>query len=341
MIEKILNGVLYKLPNQQSIFQQEMYVHLINLKWETITKEPGINIHKGKPIEYDPILPERYKDKYVLIYEDVQEMLKAHNKKFPFRQHTFFNHVVSSQAANINLFLPILKSSNASKIFRAIKPDFNRIATEYLHNGFRIEFWDDPDDCLNDKTKMSGTDADIAIAYYNDQDELCLWLIEHKLTEQEFTECGAAKSKGRKSHHDCSKSFKEILENKNLCYYHDVRKFKYWDITEANKSFFVNNIDFNGCPFRGGLNQLWRNQILGLGIEKAGEYKHTFFSVVKHLDNKALDQSINEYKKLINSNEKFSVFNSSEFVNAASKYSDPELNKWIEWYQKTYIKYKE
>ena len=51
---------------------------------------------------------------------------------------------------------------------------------------------------MNDHSKQAGTDADVAIAYYNTEDKLCLWLIEHKLSEREFTECGAYKSKANK-----------------------------------------------------------------------------------------------------------------------------------------------
>jgi hypothetical protein len=57
------------------------------------------------------------------------------------------------------------------------------------------------------------TDSNIAIAYYNKDNELCLWLIEHKITEKEFTECCGNKSDGRdKLKHQCEKSFLEILK---------------------------------------------------------------------------------------------------------------------------------
>jgi hypothetical protein len=66
-----------------------------------------------------------------------------------------------------------------------------------------------------------GTDADIAIAYRNPVGTLCLWLIEHKLTEAEFHACGGFKSNGRKARPDCdcSRSFADIQENKDTCYH--------------------------------------------------------------------------------------------------------------------------
>ena len=72
--------------------------------------------------------------------------------------------MASSQAANVNLFLPILLHENADDILKQLKPDFIRLAKSKLDNGFRIEFWDEPYNNLNDKNKTSGTDSDIAIA---------------------------------------------------------------------------------------------------------------------------------------------------------------------------------
>lgn len=48
-----------------------------------------------------------------------------------------------------------------------------------------------------DHNPVSGTDADIAVAYRDYDDDLCLWLIEHKLTEKEFTSCGGFRSRGK------------------------------------------------------------------------------------------------------------------------------------------------
>jgi hypothetical protein len=233
--------------------------------------------------------------------------------------------------------------SNANEILKIIKPDFNKLAADYLYKGFRIEFWDGNSDnekgLLNDHSAVAGTDSDIAIAYYNNENELCLWLIEHKLTEGEFTECGGFKSKGRdKTKHICEKSFNDILESKNLCYYHDVSKYKYWEITDNNKSFFQNVNGINECPFKGGLNQLWRNQLLGFAIEKDNNqpFKKVTFSVVKHPKNNYLNDSISKYETLINNNPKFSVFNSSEVIKAAESINDPSLNEWIKWYKELY-----
>jgi len=329
-----IDGQDYRLPEMLNPFQQEMYVHLINWKWAHITREPGLD----RGVIYDAVLPAQYADQFPILYTAIVFALKEHLQKYPFRINKYFNHIASSQAANLNLFLPILLNPNASAVFAKLKPDFARLAVSQLDNGYRIEFWDEPFGNLRDKSKAAGTDADIAIAYYNHQNELCLWLIEHKLTENEFTTCGGARSNRKNTRHDCRKSFDEILANKNLCFYHDMNKYNYWNITEANQEFFTNHARHDLCPFREGMNQLWRNQLLALSIEQDERqpYKHVAFSVVKHPGNTSLDTTLDAYQELIASNPKFSVFTSADVIAAASAINDAQLDEWIAWYKSLY-----
>ncbi len=340
MKEITANGKKYRLPNALNPFQQEMYIHLINWKWENITEEEGYYIHRGRRIPYDAILPESVRENFPVIYPLVVNTLKQHKERFYFKLHQHFNHMASSQAANANLFLPVLLHPQANEVLRHLKSDFDELATGELDRGFQIEFWGaiTGKGLLGDHTKLYGTDSDIAISYYNKKRELCLWLIEHKLTEKEFTECGGYKSNGRTASHDCSKSFSEILDNKPLCYYHDVRKFRYWDITEKNRRFFTNHTKHAQCPFQRGMNQLWRNQLLALSLESDKEqpYKHAYFSVVKHPGNSSLDKTISEYKDLTADIAKFSVFTSAGVINAATSLHDSELAKWTIWYSELY-----
>lgn len=342
-----INGKDYRLPDHLNDFQQAMYVHLIDWKWRTITTEPG----EAHGRAYDAILPDScVRDGYSpLLYHGAAEAFAAHRAKNDLRLHLHFYHMASSQAANVNLFLPILHHHNANAILRALKPDFAELARTHLDNGYCLEFWggnfagggtgSDPRGPLRDKSKMAGTDADIAIAYTNHGGDLCLWLIEHKLTEKEFTDCGGFKSKGRQPRHDCGRSFAGILGDKHLCYYHDVCEYRYWDVTEAHSSLFVNHAAYPGCPFRGGMNQLWRNQLLALAIEQDRDqpYKHTTFSVVRHPGNTSLDATLAAYRKLIGNDPKFSVFTSADVIGAADRHGDADLGRWIEWYRRLYM----
>ena len=273
-----------------------------------------------------------------MLYPAVRQRLHEHLARFPFRIHKYFNHMASSQTANFNLFLPVLGHPRANAILAALRPDFARLAVDRLDHGFRIEFWDEPFGNLRDKTPVSGTDADIAIAYYNHEDELCLWLIEHKLSEAEFTTCGGYRSPGRQPRHDCAQSFRQILAAPSTCYYQDVNRFAYWEITARNLDFFPNPASFPHCPFQGGLNQLWRNQLLALSIkqDERQPYRHVSFSVVRHPRNTALEASLESYRHLIGDNPKFSTFTSAEVVSAAEACRDQELDAWIDWYSELY-----
>jgi len=343
MIEEIIKGSKYRLPGSLSPFQKALYIHLINWKRKHITKEAGDSNYKGQLIEYDAILPENC-HRAKLLYKNLSDELANHQKRYPFKKHIYFDHMASSQVANINLFLPILLSGYAEQILSRIKPDFCKLAADKLYKGFRLEYWDGNSKhdkgLLGDHSTRAGTDADIAIAYYNYADELCLWLIEHKLAEKEFTTCGGYKSKGRnKNRHLCSKSFTDIEINKHYCYYHDVRKNEYWNLTESSNMFNPKFLDTKECPFRGGMNQLWRNQLLGYALENSSSYpyQHVSFSVVKHKDNNALNNTIDSYKQLVNHNPKFSVHTSSEFVEAALKLNVTDIKQWAEWYADLYM----
>lgn len=339
MKTEIINGNSYRLPGSLSQFQKDMYVHLINWKWNKLgIKELGNYRYKGKTFQYDAILPESCHKDYPLIYSEILDDLLVHQEKYPFKLHQHFNHMASSQAANVNMFLPVLLSPKANEILKQLKPDFQTLEVDELYKGFQIEYWDGKGKgLLGDHNARSGTDSDIAIAYQNKSNESCLWLIEHKLTETEFTTCGGAKSKNRDSeNHNCDSQFIELIANKQQCYYHDVRQSNYWSITDKNQTFFAKHHQYKKCPFIGGMNQLWRNQLLALALENEGRYKHVYFSVVHHPENKALETSMNEYKALVNNNQKFSSFTSDNVVDIAKKQNDKNLNEWVKWYVELY-----
>ena len=214
-IERI-HGKDYRLPGNLSSFQEGLYVHLINWKWKHITTEPG----HSRGIAYDAILPDEHMRQEAMphLHSSLLGNLSVHRQRNRFRIHSHFYHMASSQAANINLFLPVLHHTAASDILIHVKPDFASLATDQLDHGYCLEFWggnfgSDAADRgpLGDKSGSHGTDSDIAIAYRNREGELCLWLIEHKLTEKEFTPCSGPRSKDRdKARHNCESSFAAV-----------------------------------------------------------------------------------------------------------------------------------
>ena len=328
-------------------FKQKVYENLVNYKKKELKIDGKGVSTKGNP--YDCLFPKPscddklpamlYKDKdFQATVKDIQE------SKFAYKPHRAASiHVASSQTACINLFVPILESEYADKILKAsrVAPQgFDHIDRNQLRNGYCFEYWkstqESPKGLLGDHTPQAGTDSDVAIAYRNQNNELCLWLIEHKLTEREFTTCGGYRSKGNsKSEKDNCKScgIKELLDNHDKCYYHKHCGYYYWKIMDDNTSFFSGKYEGHGCPFRGGMNQLWRNQMLALELERKGEFAEVYFAVVSHPENSFLDKTMNEFRKLINESPKFYSFKSNSLVDNAVAY----LPDWSSWYKRVYL----
>lgn len=326
-------GRRYRLPGGLSDFQREMYIHLINWKWAHLTTEPG----EFKTCEYDAILPEEFKSGLDPLYGPIKLRFREHQRNYHFKSHEFLGHMASSQAACANLFLPILQDPVlAAEVLRAVKPDLDHIAVDYLDQGYHIEFWDEPYNLLNDHTPAAGTDADIAIAYYDHNGALSLWMIEHKLTEKEFTTCGGARSKGRSARHSCQPA-SSVMDDNRLCYYHSGCGYKYWDLTlHPDAPIDLDRIrDYLVCPFKGGMNQLWRNILLAYGLESARSpeypFKKVYFSVVHHPGNQALNPSIDEFQSILKSPHRFSSFTSDRLVNQARRLGDGQLDVWAAW----------
>jgi hypothetical protein len=123
------------------------------------------------------------------------------------------------------------------------------------------------------------------------------------------------------------------MEDHNKCYYHERCGDYYWDVMDKHSTFFTGKYDGNGCPFRGGMNQLWRNQLLALELENSGVFDEVYFSVVSHPENSFLDKTINEFRVLTNNSPKFYDFKSNVLVDKAIKY----LPDWACWYKKVYL----
>ena len=319
----------YKLPSTLTDFQLSMYIHLIEWKWGNITRIPGIN--GGR--EYDAILPTEAKDKLFPLYQPlVSEIAQNHDFKF----HKHFGHMASSQAACINLFTPaLLKPEVANTVFPKINPQFAKLAIDKLENGFQFEYWHESNP-LNDHTKAAGTDSDVAIAYYDKEGNLSLWLIEHKLTEDEFTTCGGYRSKNNSAKAYC-KDGALILKDHSKCYYQYQCNYRYWQLMDSCSIFDGRELaERQSCPFIGGENQLWRNQLMGHAIEEMEEYDNVHFSVVYHHGNPDLDSTINAYKKMLCKKEKFSSFTSKDMVEAARTVKDKEIQEWLKWYSGLY-----
>jgi hypothetical protein len=327
----------YKIPEQLSEFQRGMYLHLCEWKSRNITPLPGS--FGGKM--YDVILPGKLQQGLPHLYDPVRARFREHQNKFHLKTHKFAGHMASSQIASANLFLPLMEAPlTAAQILRDVKPDLKSIAVEEFDRGLRIEFGDEGANRLGDQGSQGATDADIAIAYRNHEDELCLWLITHKLTENEFTACGGYRNPANQHKDDCDRNA-AARQGRENCFLHSARRFNYWSITFKNKDMFpLENLQKDeACPFRGGMNQLWRTQLLATAIETDpnGRYKKTFHSVVHHPGNASLLPSMQAFHNLLGQKDRFSWFSSDQLLTAAQVSDNGDIKTWAKWYQDLYF----
>lgn len=337
-MEKTIKGIKYYLPSKLTSEQEAIYIHIIDWKRKNITTQRGL--YRGH--EYDAIFPKETPLPKMLYKPIVPLLEEMQQGNFAYKPHKFANHAVSSQTACINLFMPLLHSKDADRILPIIPgcpSDFSRIARNKLFHGFCFEYWGQDikqgTGVLNDHSKRAGTDADVAIAYYNNEDKLCLWLIEHKLSEKEFTICGAYTSEANSCKENCTLcTLIDIAHNPKKCHYHIIG-YEYWDILKKNLDKFQGSINIKGCPFKDGLNQLWRNQMLAFALQGKGTYNTVTFSVCHHAKNTMLDKSINRYKALTCGNQMFSSFTNYDIMRAITT-QDYDLQKWVQWYKDIY-----
>lgn len=326
-------------------FQHRVYSYLIKYK-EEILKIDGQGI-SNSGVKHKCLFPKPYRDAKipVMLYNGIKTIVEEiQESKFAYKPHYAASmHVASSQTACVNLFVPILESEYADMILKesGVAPKgFDHIERGQFRKGYCFEYWESSLEgskgLLGDHSPHAGTDSDVAIAYRNIDNKLCLWLIEHKLTEREFTTCGGYRSKGiTESEKAYCKScgIKELIKNHDKCYYHKHCGYFYWKIMEKQHSFFCGQYEDDGCPFRGGMNQLWRNQLMAFELENRGVFDEVYFSVVSHPENCFLDKTMNEYQQLTRNSPKFSNFKSNTLVDKAVTY----LPDWSSWYKKVYF----
>ena len=135
---------------------------------------------------------------------------------------------------------------------------------------------------------------------------------------------------------NCTKcNLMDITKEPQKCHYHTIG-YKYWDTLKKNLDRFQGAIEIKGCPFRYGLNQLWRNQMLAFALQETGIYNKVTFSVCHHAKNTMLDKSINQYRALTNEDAMFNSFTNYDVLNAVNTH-DSELQKWLQWYKELYL----
>jgi len=191
-------------------------------------------------------------------------------------------NTASSQAYCFNLMLHLNENKElANALFTELfqKPVvIHHIEPEFTPNkmhplaGFENE---DRDETIGDQTEIWGTDADVAVFYTYDGNKKGVLLIEFKFIEAEFSVCSSYKKKvearsicGNEGYYE--RLITNKLTDKNLRTLCGYNKYENWQLTEVSSVLDNTKIkESNACPFRFGLNQLWRNLLLAEKVASA------------------------------------------------------------------------
>ena len=209
------------------------------------------------------------------------------------------NRILTNTAASqpycFNLIIYLQQHQNlANKLFsdllgkelqiQHLEPEFTPNKCEKIV-GFELPLG--ADETIGDQNlKLGfGTDADIAVFYRYDNNKKGILLIEFKFIEAEFSVCTSFRKKKDIQPICSSNNFnKELVEPRNtLCGYN---KYFNWNLTEKSKVIDGNKIkSLSFCPFRYGLNQLWRNMLLAEQVSSARQCDEFGFWVFSPIEN--------------------------------------------------------
>ena len=147
------------------------------------------------------------------------------------------------------------------------------------------------DESLGDQNSKMGTDADIAVFYKYDGSKNGVLLIEFKFIEAEFSVCSSYKVKDNvRPICDSINFHQELVVQKKIDERHRLlcgyNKYQNWDLTSESEVLDFQKIkSSSGCPFRYGLNQLWRNYLLAEKVAFARNCDEFGFWVFSPVEN--------------------------------------------------------
>jgi len=266
------------MTNEASIYQsgnawqKKVYLHMANYLESKAVLSFGASKNGN---EYKHLLREE-DAQHNYINETILELTK---KRFEQHKAGDLNRVLTNTAASqpycFNLFVHLNENKAlANELFSNLfqkEVTIQHIELEFTPNkmeelsGFEMN---EKDESIGDQAEFWGTDADVAVFYKYDGNKKGVLLIEFKFIEAEFSVCSSYKKKVAARQICSTSNFyihrvinQETDERNNvLCGYN---KYENWKLSE--KSIALDNEKIktaNACPFRFGLNQLWRNMLL-------------------------------------------------------------------------------
>jgi len=217
------------------------------------------------------------------LYDLTEERFKLHKAG---DRNRILTNTASSQAYCFNLFLYLNENKElANGVFSELMSKsvaVEHIELEFTPNYMQTDPFSDSftlgqqDESIGDQSTYGGTDADVAVFYRYEGDKKGVLLIEFKFIEAEFSVCGSYKKKKEaRVLCDSTDFYRELVEQQltdsrqqPLCGY---TRYLNWQLTTKSNVLNIEKVkQSSACPFRFGLNQLWRNMLLA---EKVAEVR--------------------------------------------------------------------
>ena len=215
------------------------------------------------------------------IHPDYRQLAVEVVREDEVRLHTFADHLRSSQAFALNLFLPFRKGSRSS---------LSDLVSETIGSKFAVEHvlfeWVPPGALLGEIAgdRPAGDEPATAV-------DVALWgslaggcgaavLLEVKLSEPDFTNCHGRTSRGNRRTDVC-KSAAKFFRDPGACYLRrplrKPRDRRYWEIFEQSNGSVRDafpGADLDGqCPFAFSMQQPMRNLAIARGLEQCSRLR--------------------------------------------------------------------
>lgn len=203
------------------------------------------------------------------IHEYALRVFENHKKGDRFRM---FTNTAASQPYCFNLVVFLNQHKVlANKLFSNLlgkQVEVKHLEPEFIPNTCQVDgFERNADESIGDQGD-GGTNADIVVFYTYDSNKKGILIIEFKFIEGEFSTCFSFSKKRYLRHFCTNPNFFDTMISQPMVYGKDktpcgYKRYLNWELTQSSRVFDIKKISQNfGCPFRRGLNQLWRNLLL-------------------------------------------------------------------------------
>jgi len=287
-------NIVTKVYQKGNPWQNKVYKHMATFLETKGVVSYGLSLNENR---YKHLLTE-VQSEYNFITKEIHS---ATLNRFKDHKAGDLNRILTNTAASqpycFNLIIYLQKHPTlANELFTILlnkqvtvihlEPEFTPNTCDNIE-GFKRGI----DESIGDQSDNKGTDSDIAVFYTYGSNKTGLILIEFKFIEAEFSTCSSYRKKSQiRPFCDSSAYFEELVKQKKmdllknfLCGYN---KYFNWQLTKESKVLNFKKINSSTvCPFRFGLNQLWRNLMLAgkvASIRKCTEFGFWVFSPIEN-----------------------------------------------------------